>query len=478
VLFHTLDYVFFLTLVVLLYWGLPRAWRVLLLAASSLFFYGSWNPAYLPVLAVVLGIAWAGGRWLDLWRHYGGHQARRSLILVLLVTPLFFFKYFDWLANSVESGLSHLGLSLGLPRVELPLPVGISFFTFQAMAYVIDVGRAVDKGTPEASDRSPLRFLVYQTWFPQLIAGPIVRAGDILPQLRALPLLRAGDIGAGLFRIGQGLFKKVLIADPVRVAMVDPVFTDPAAFTGLELLVALYAYSLQIYADFSGYSDIAVGSARLFGIVLPENFRSPYKATSVAGFWRRWHITLSDWVRDYVYFPLGGARASEEWKVYRNIFITMVIIGIWHGANWTFVLYGVLHGLASCLNRLRRKSHGRDPDAPPGGAWAFAWRWALTFHFVVLARILFRAEDLGQAADISLALLDLGTLLPRFSPSAWAVLALGYALHFLPDRWTDRAEDWFVSRSPLVWALILAALGAGALAMGTGEHLAFVYYQF
>ena len=476
-LFHSLDYLVFLPLTALLFWGLPREHRLVVLGLASLIFYGSWNPAYLPVMILVITVGWLGGQWIAAWRNYTGTSVRQVVVMGLLLLPLLFFKYWDWIADNLDAVTELAGLSAVLPRVGLVLPVGISFFSFQALAYVIDVGRKARQGE-DAAEHDLWRFTTFQTFFPQLVAGPIVRRHQLLPQLTKLPPLSRDQIGAGVYRIARGFTKKVLIADVMRVSMVDPVFADPSRFTGLELLVALYAYTLQIYYDFSGYTDIAIGSARLFGIELPENFDRPYKATTVAGFWRRWHITLSNWVRDYIYFPLGGARVDREWKIYRNLMATMLIIGIWHGASWNFVVYGLLHGTATSINRYFRKRDGTGLGDPLPNWWAYLWRWFLTFHFVVLARILFRAEDLGKAWSLAMGLFDTAFVMPRFAPLAWGVLFLGYAVHFTPSGWSDDTEAWFERQQPIVWAVVCALVGAAVFQMGTGEHLAFVYYQF
>lgn len=475
-LFHTLDYLVFLGLLVLLYWGLPRRFRAPLLGAASVAFYASWSVVYLPVMLMVIGVAWLGGEWLATWRQWTGHRWRRAGVMGLLLLPLLFFKYFDWIAENIEVVGAWLRLPVKLPRVAMPLPVGISFFTFQAIAYVIDVGRAAQRGE-DGAEHNLVRFTTFQTFFPQLVAGPIVRGHELLPQLGRPPDLREHQIGAGVFRICRGMAKKLLVADVLRVGMVDPIFTDPGAFTGVERWVALYAYTLQIYADFSGYSDIAIGSARLFGFELPENFRRPYRAASVSEFWRRWHITLSDWIRDYLYFPLGGSQGGER-KTYRNLMITLVIIGVWHGASWNFVLYGALHGAVMVLERWRRKRSEQrgERGGPEGLAWA--WRWALTLHFVVLARILFRTPDLAGARDFAAGLLELELLLPRFSPAVWATFALGWAVHFMPERWSPALEQMFRRSSPWVWVAAAAITGTLAMLMSTGEQLAFVYYQF
>lgn len=480
-LFHTLDYVVFLPLCVLAYWLVPQRWRLAVLGLGSIAFYTSWSLTYLPVLVLVIVLSWGGG--LLLARRRDQHPDQHDLLARLIVLgsvllPLLFFKYWDWIAWNTEWLAEASGQGLTLPRVDLPLPVGISFFTFQALAYVLDTARARDRGGQPAETNLG-RYGIFLAFFPQLVAGPIVRRHELLPQLVQLPLLRSGQVGAGVFRIARGMAKKILIADIVRVGMVDPVFSDPGRFTGPEIMVALYAYTLQIYYDFSAYTDIAIGSARLFGLELPENFRRPYQATCVAGFWRRWHITLSNWVRDYVYYPMGGSRVSGgDWKVYRNILMTLLIIGIWHGASWNFVVYGLLHGSGVAYCRWRRKATGRRPDDPLPSAWSYAWRWAFTFHFVVLARVLFRAEDLASSWSLLGELMDPTFVMPRYSLTAWAVFAIGFAIHFTPIRWSQAAEAWFRQRSPVVWALTAAAVAIACLTLGGGEQLAFIYYQF
>jgi D-alanyl-lipoteichoic acid acyltransferase DltB (MBOAT superfamily) len=473
VLFPTLDYVLYLTLTVLIYWSVNEKWRLPVLATASVIFYAAWRVSYLPLLFGIVLVTWIGGRWMaSLAPAKRKVFVRPAGLIAALLIPLVLFKYWNWVVTDLEAALRSIGLDLGAPKVHLALPIGISFFTFQALAYVIDSRRSGD------AERSPLRFATFIMFFPQLVAGPIVRAHELLPQLRKLPLLSEGRIGSALFRIGRGMAKKVLIADILRLGIVDPLFDDPTRFTGIELWIGLYAYTMQIYCDFSGYTDIAIGSARLFGIDLPENFRRPYKATSVAGFWRRWHLTLSNWVRDYIYFPLGGARASTEWRIYFNIMVTLLIIGIWHGASWNFVVYGLLHGTGVAINRYIRKRTGRRPDDPLPTRWAWCWRFFLTFNFIVIARILFRAPDFGTAAQYALNLFDTTLAMPRFSMMSLAIMVIGYAIHFSPDHWQDRAQAEFTNLGPLLWAPAMFALGIICLVLGTGHQLAFVYYQF
>lgn len=471
-LFPTLDFALFLPLVVVAYWATPRQQRIWALLLASVLFYASWNVRYLVLLFGVVGVAWLGALRLARARAEGRpHMRLQGGLVLLLLAPLIVFKYWNWLSGDLVGVLGNAGVTLTLPSVRLALPIGISFFTFQAIAYVIDVGRS-----GEAEPRL-VNMATFITFFPQLIAGPIVRGHELLPQMSELPLLRRGHVSEGLFRIGKGLMKKVLIADVLRVAMVDPLFSDPGRFTGPELLVGLYAYTMQIYYDFSAYTDIAIGAGLLFGLRLPENFDRPYVALTITDFWRRWHRTLSMWVRHYIYFPLGGAQASTP-RVYVNLMITFLVIGVWHGASWNFVIYGAIHGAAMCVQRTFRKRHGRDPGTAPPGFWAHGWRLALTFHFVVLARVLFRAADLPTAIAYAQGLWDPTFVMPRFSHLSWVVLALAFAIHFTPVAWVTRARDAFAALHPFGQAAVLAGVGVACMVWGTGEQLAFVYYQF
>jgi len=463
--FASIDYLIFLPIVVLVYWALPRTSRLPWLAIASLGFYASWNWTHLPLLLGTIAFAWMGGLWMAKQRRSGG--AGLAWVVCGLLLPLFLFKYANWVAASLEQVFP-----IQLGRVDADLPLGISFFTFQAIAYVVDIRRGRD---PEAN---PVDFAAFLSFFPQLISGPIVRVQELLPQLKAQPWLQPGDVGEALYRIGMGVTKKLVFADSLRLGIVSPVFTDPSQFTGIEIAIALYAYTLQIYCDFSGYMDIAIGSGKLFGFRLPENFDRPYQATSVADFWRRWHITLSNWVRDYVYFGLGGARMDREWKIYRNLVITMVVIGLWHKASWTLVIYGVLHGTALGINRLLRKRSGRKPGEPCATVWGFSWRFLLTFHFIVLARILFRSEDLSMVGDVLTGLTGSYSLAPRFSVLALGLLGLGYLFHFSPLRLERRMGDLFRRGGPGLWTLGLSIAAVVCILFGSEQMLAFEYYQF
>lgn len=464
-LFPTFDYFVFLPLVAATHWlmannGLRTGW----LLVSSLLFYLSWNPVDTWILLAVIGMAWVFAQGIAgleaRWKNVGLAGA-----VTLLLTPMVYYKYLHFAAEN----LATLVPALPVPP-QRHLPIGISFYSFQAVAYVVDVKRGL------APERNPVRFAAFLLFFPHLVAGPILRASTLLTQLASWRTLSREDVGHALARLVAGLIKKVLIADVLRIGIVDSVFADPSRFTGVEVMIALYAYTLQIYADFSGYTDFAVGSARLFGFQIPENFDRPYQALSVAGYWRRWHTTLSDWVRDYVYYPMGGSR-GKGLRPYLNTFLTLLILGVWHGANWTFVVYGLLHGCAVSINRWWRKS-GPGGTLPEPRGLGVAWRWFLTFQFVVLARILFRATDLDHAAQVGLRLFDLTPGLPRYSVHATAVLGLGYAIHFTPRAWVREARTRFAALPPPAWGVLLALTAWACATWGPGDTLAFIYHDF
>jgi alginate O-acetyltransferase complex protein AlgI len=466
-LFATFDYFLFLPLVALIHWLLKsnpgrNAW----LLVTSLIFYSAWNPLDTVLLVSIIAVAYAAARWTDS-RPPESRGLPVALAVTLLVSPLLFYKYLHFAAESLQILIPSLPVP---PRQRLP--IGISFYTFQAIAYVVDVRRG------QKAEQSPLRFATFLLFFPHLVAGPILRASVLLAQLNGVRSLTREDVGEGIFRLCTGLTKKLLVADVLQLGMVDSVFTDPEAFTSTEVMVALYAYTLQIYCDFSGYTDMAIGSARLLGFKIPENFDRPYQALSVGDYWRRWHITLSDWVRDYVYYPMGGSRIGG-WKVYRNTFLTLLILAVWHGANWTFVLYGVIHGCAVSLHRFMRSRRKKGEEEEALSIPGVAWRWLLTFHFVVLARILFRSDSIEHAATVSRALVaSLEWVMPRYSYHAWAVLLLGYAVHLSPRRWAVQLREAFVRLPAPVQGLALALAGAACLRWGPGDSLSFIYYSF
>jgi len=377
--------------------------RLVILFLVSCVFYHAWaaamSGAYQYLLALLLGTI-ALDYYLALWIARTEDPLARKALLVLSLASnlgiLAVFKYSDFFTQDV--------LHLPIRPLHLILPAGISFHTFQSMSYTVDVYRR-----RLAPTRSILQFATFVLFFPQLVAGPIVRATELLPQLAALPRfdhVRAAD---GLYRIVVGLFKKIALADFLAIALVDRVFANPERYSALEVIVGVYAYALQIYLDFSAYSDIAIGSAQLLGFELPENFRTPYRSTNLQEFWRRWHISLSTWLRDYLYIPLGGSKRGGLFT-YRNLIVTMLLGGLWHGARWTFIVWGALHGLGLAVTRVfqRMTDAGRplEPVLIGCGAVAIA---GLGLHAVALSH--------------ASAWLDLGVLWLCLVP-LWAVLTV------------------------------------------------------
>ncbi|MSP54103.1 MAG: MBOAT family protein [Myxococcales bacterium] len=477
-LFATFDYFLFLPVVAVVHWliGSPFG-RTSWLFLVSLVFYAAWDPGDTVALLAIVGISYIFG----LVQRRAPESARGLLLAaaaVCLLGPMVYFKYTRWVMDTLS-----VFVDVTVPERH-HLPIGISFYSFQALAYVIDVRRTLGARSrgevpkhPLEVESNPIRFATFLLFFPHLVAGPILRAGTLLTQLRLPRRLDPEDVSYALTRLATGLVKKLLIADVLRVGVVDSMFADPVRFGAFETLVALYAYSLQIYCDFSGYTDFAIGSARLFGFRIPENFDRPYRALSVAEYWRRWHITLSDWVRDYVYYPLGGSREGRLGPIqpYLNTYITLVILAVWHGANWTFVLYGLLHGTAVSINRYVKRA-GWSVEAP--SFVQASWRWALTFHFVVLARILFRSPDLDVAGSVVEQLVHGNWAWPRYSLHAWVVLALGYALHASPPDWATRARAAFGRLPAPVQGALLVVAGWLCVQYGPGDSLAFIYHDF
>ena len=402
-----------------------RQHAIVLLVAASLFFYGWWNPAYLLLLGLSVLVNYSLGLALAQVHAMRGERAARHLLWLGVAVNLGligYFKYAGFLAGSVNS---LIGTHLDAGGIVLPL--AISFFTFQQIAYLVDVRQ----GQP--AERDFWRYCLFVTFFPQLIAGPIVHHREMLPQFaqdRTFQL-RAENLAIGFTIFAIGLFKKVVIADSLAT-VASPVFA--AAETGAELDFfqawgGAFAYSLQLYFDFSGYSDMAIGIARLFGIKLPLNFDAPYRASSIIDFWRRWHMTLSRFLRDYLYIPLGGGRKGRL-RRHANLMVTMLLGGLWHGAGWTFVVWGGLHGLMLVANHLWRGVFPR----PLGTWWSLAFARLATFLAVTLAWVFFRAESFGGAVAVFEGMVNLPqNMPPRLGPLTDVLLALGFRFEGAPN---------------------------------------------
>jgi alginate O-acetyltransferase complex protein AlgI len=518
-LFNSPVYGVFLLVTYVTFWALRRRsfLRPLFLMTASYVFYfvGTYDSAKeqevplgpLGWTLLCVGIIFVGST-LDFWigRALGRTENPTTRKALLLASVLYYlgvlsvFKYFNFAVDSVATVASWMGVHLSPVHLRLVLPFGISFFTFETMSYTIDVYR---REIPPA-DRY-LDYLLFVAFFPHLVAGPIVRPKSMLPQLAAEPVASDAMKAEGLFLIATGLLKKIVIGDYLGLNLVNRVFDNPERYTSLEVLVGVYAYAIKIYVDFSGYSDVAIGSAKLFGYELPRNFDAPYTSGDLQEFWRRWHISLSTWLRDYLYVTLGGNRGGT-WKTYRNLLLTMVLGGLWHGASWNFVIWGALHGGALAVNRAWQRARSARKVAPAGtpyrspvanetapktvagGAEVVRPTVVLTpgrivaviatFHFVCFAWIFFRAPTFAHA---TLLISRMGKLTldgPNLTPRILLVLALGLVTHFIPRSAYERIQGTFVRSPALVQGITLAACAYAIHFAGGVKAEPFIYGQF
>lgn len=404
--FNSLEFLIFYPAVLVMYFLAPQKWRWVLLLAASYYFYLSWNVELVFLIVFTTAVSYVSALVIEKKR--GGTAARLCLCATLVVSlgVLFFYKYFDFLAGSVVAVANRFGAGWAPFSLGLMLPVGISFYTFQTLSYVIDVYRG-----DLPAERHFGYYALYVSFFPQLVAGPIERPENLLPQLRADHKFNRDDTAAGLRLMLTGFFKKIAVAD-LCAAYVVPVFSEPERANGMSVILAAVLFAFQIYGDFAGYTDIAIGCARVMGIKLMKNFDRPYTAESIKEFWARWHISLSSWFRDYLYIPLGGNRCSKA-RHLCNLMTVFLVSGLWHGAAWTYVIWGALHGFYQVVGILTKKLRSgiydrlridRDSRA------ARLWRRGVTFVLVTFAWIFFRANSIS----------DIGTLLARLF-GAWTL---------------------------------------------------------
>ena len=483
----------------------------LILASYTFYVYGTYDAALeedVPLgpigwSALCFGIIFVGssldygiGRLLGKVERVG---ARRALLLVSVVYylgVLSLFKYWNFGADTLAFAAAKLGLHLAPTHLRLALPFGISFFTFETMSYTIDVYRREIEPA-----KSYKEYLLFVCFFPHLVAGPIVRPHQMLPQLAADPVADDAKRARALWMIATGLAKKIVIGDTLAQNLVGRVFDNPERYSSLEGLVAVYAYAIQIYADFSGYTDVAIGSAALFGYDLPQNFDAPYVSRDLQEFWRRWHISLSTWLRDYLYVPLGGNRKGTA-RTYFNLLATMVLGGLWHGASWNFVLWGALHGGALAVNRAwqrwrtekrversRReigpyRESARDEkrenlrDEPRSSPLRAAFNVFCTFHFVCFCWVFFRAPSFGHAWLLLGRIGHLSLSATNLPLKVVALVFLGLVLHFVPRRFEDELRDAFTRAPAVVQGVVLAACAYGLHAAAGAKAEPFVYGQF
>jgi alginate O-acetyltransferase complex protein AlgI len=469
VLFVELRFLPFFLVVFASYWGLRGARaRKLWLLLASLVFYGAWDWRFLGLLLFSTGLDYRVG--LALERPGARRRAWLALSLAGNLGLLAFFKYFAFFTDSAVALLQALGFQAHRPTLAVLLPVGISFYTFQTLSYTLDIYRGNLRATRSLTD-----FALFVCFFPQLVAGPIVRATEFLPQLGTPKSLARvdGRAAAALFLVGY--FKKACVSDTLA-PVVDRFFEAPAAFDVLSAWTAVLVYAAQIYCDFSGYSDMAIALAALLGYELGRNFARPYLACGITDFWRRWHVSLSSWLRDYLYVPLGGNRGGR-WRTYRNLLLTMLLGGLWHGAAWTFVAWGGLHGLALAVARVWRERAGPDPLARP---WRRAVAWLVTLYFVCLCWVFFRAQDFADAWTTVRSLVLLDARGPeRLERGTLVLLALLLALHALSASALG-ARFVRVTRAVPLWSFSLAYGAAVALVLSLvpANPRPFIYFQF
>ncbi len=468
---NSMRFVLFFAVCFAAYYAVPHRWRWAVLLAASYYFYLCWNVKYVVLLAVSTLVDYAVARGMEQARE------RRPKTLLLLLSLgcnlgiLCWFKYFNFLSGSAQALVDTLGLSWRMPAMDVLLPVGISFYIFKTLSYVFDVYLGV-----RSAERHLGHYAAYVAFFPQLLAGPIARATHMLPQFCDTHRITYDNIALGGRLVLLGLFKKLVVADRLDI-YVDGVYNNVHYYDGaLTFWLATYFFAIQIYCDFSGYSDMAIGVSRLLGFDVPVNFRTPYFAQSTGEFWRRWHISLSTWFRDYLFIPLGGSRVALPRRCF-NLMVVFLISGLWHGAAWTFVIWGGLHGLFLAAGVVRQQYWG----APAPGKLRSLLRILITFHLTAFAWIFFRANSLSDAAHVVRMLFSGSLGMPFLGNTSHFVYGLvGVADLFLLELFLQDAEPGErLGKAPLLprWALYVAA-ALTILLIGVFDGGQFIYLQF
>ncbi len=471
-LFNSPEFFLFLAIVLALYYSLSHRYQNYMLLVASYLFYSFWDYRYLSLILLSTGVDYFVSHAIS----RTSVESRRKLLLILSILVnlgvLGFFKYYGFFIDNAARVLSYAGLEPNLPILYFLLPVGISFYTFQTMAYTIDVYKGKMKPVDNIVD-----FSLYVCYFPQLVAGPIERPQNLVPALQRKRTVTTEMFTTGCVLILIGLFRKVVIADAIGM-QVDPVFGAPESYSTPIVLKALYLFALQIYCDFAGYSDIARGTSRLLGIELMQNFNQPYFAANISEFWRRWHISLSTWLRDYLYIPLGGNRGGL-FNTNRNLMLTMLLGGLWHGAAWSFVVWGGLHGLYLIGYRML----GGSDKPSEAKVTTKLWSWKriasvlLTFHLVLITWIFFRAPGISMALTYIRQILafeqmdTLATVLPAIIMPWLLVMLID-----IPQYWSGK-HTFILQWSPLARNAVIAVILFFIL-LGIGSRAPFIYFQF
>lgn len=476
--FPSLPFAYFFLFTATVSWALSRrrTWQKVFLLVASYVFYARWDAKLLGLLFGVSLANWLVGRALERAEGMGARRALLALGVGANVALLAWFKLYDFFRATTASFADFLGLSAHLPVLEIFLPVGISFYTFQGIAYVVDVYRR------QAVEKPPLLdFLLFMAFFPQLLAGPVCRSRELLPQIMAPAPESVRDPSRAMVLVASGLFKKMVLSSFLATSALAGAWQVPGDYSSLELVVAVYAYTAEIYLDFSGYTDLARGLSLLLGFELPENFAYPYAATNIGTFWNRWHITFSRWLRDYVYFPLGGSRRSRA-RTSLNLVVTFVVCGIWHGSQWTFVLWGLAHGVALAAYKISvelRRERGRDPKKVRAPLWWAAAGWFSTLAFCAFARVLFKSADLSMAGEFYARLLSFTARgAAGVDPMVVAVTLFAIGMNFFGrpvfEHCVRLHERLPAPARPVAW------VGAGIvmLAIKTEQIAPYIYFGF
>ena len=488
-LFPTFDFALFFIVVFTASWILKDLAqpRKLILLAASYFFYGYWDYRFLALLAVSSTINYIAGMAMH---RSDSKEAKKRIVIVavfLNLAILGFFKYYGFFLDSLTDVMVSLGLERDLPFLEIILPIGISFFTFQGISYVVDIYRRQIKPV-----ESPLDLFLYISFFPQLVAGPIVRASHFLPQLNLKPKLGSAAVVFGFLLIVSGLFKKTFLAHYIAVDLVDPIFFDPESYGSIDLWGAHYAYALQVYCDFSGYSDIAIGAAALLGYQFKKNFDRPLAATSLVQLWQRWHISLSTWLRDYLYRALRGPKRDTGWRVYKNVFLTMLLGGLWHGAAWTFVLWGGIHGVMLVIERFVKSRYHEFRKTLAGGTipeetgpWAtfkgyagYWFGWLFAFHVFSLLAVFFRSPDMTTVSTYFAQMFAFTGSVELFTPFMFIIVVGAVGVQFAPGNVFERLAERLQNASMLALGAFLAGTLLLMEAIGPEGVAPFIYFQF
>ncbi|MFN3202879.1 MAG: MBOAT family O-acyltransferase [Bradymonadia bacterium] len=472
--FNSWTFLAFCIIVYGLYYRLPHRGQNWLILIGSYVFYGAWDWRFLGLLWVSTAVDFAVGKAIEATDE---QTRRKRLLWISLGTNLGilgFFKYFNFFADSLVGAMAAFGVEVDAVTLEIVLPVGISFYTFQTLAYSIDVYRGRMKAV-----RDPLDFAIYVAFFPQLVAGPIERAQNLMPQISQPRTVTAEQLYSGAQLVLIGLFRKIMIAD-IAADRANQAFANAADMTTIPLLLGVLMFALQIYGDFSGYSSIARGLSRMLGVELMENFRHPYFSTNITVFWRRWHISLSSWLRDYLYISLGGNR-GPQWFVYRNLMLTMLLGGLWHGASWNFVVWGGIHGLALALHKLwlrGEKPPAKASFATVGDASKAVMGWLVTMLVVGFAWVFFRAQTFEQSAAVlsGIAAFDLSDLSLSFFKQPLYLIACVLFIDIPQHRTGDQNAmlKWHWAIRGIVYTGMILYM----VAFHSEQEVPFIYFQF